>query len=227
MAKIKVNKSKNYTVMSNCHLRDKNLSLKAKGLLSIMLSLPDNWDYSIEGLIAICKESETAVKSTLKELKENGYLTIRKLKPNETQTGRYEYVYDIFEKKQDGEKQEVENQPVEILAVENVGQLNTNILNTNKLNTNNKKESIERKSFKPPTLEEVNAYIQEKNLNVNGKKFYDYFTEGNWIDAKGQKVKNWKQKMLTWNSYGGRETKESQTEKERPYLLDLNQFYSN
>ena len=51
MATIRVHKTKNYTVMSNTHLRDKNLSLKAKGLLSVMLSLPDNWDYSIAGLV--------------------------------------------------------------------------------------------------------------------------------------------------------------------------------
>lgn len=77
MATIRVHKTKNYTVMSNTHLRDKNLSLKAKGLLSVMLSLPDNWDYSIAGLVAICKENETAVKSALSELKDNNYVMLR------------------------------------------------------------------------------------------------------------------------------------------------------
>ncbi len=56
MAKFKIEKNKNYTIMSNYHLRDKNLSYKAKGLLSFMLSLPDDWDYSINGLVAISKE---------------------------------------------------------------------------------------------------------------------------------------------------------------------------
>ena len=70
----KIEKNKNYTVMSNYHLRDKNLSLKAKGLLSFMLSLPEDWDYSINGLVSICKEEETAIKSALKELKINKYL---------------------------------------------------------------------------------------------------------------------------------------------------------
>ena len=74
MSVIRVHKSKNYTVMSNTHLRDKSLSLKAKGLLSVMLSLPDNWDYSIAGLVAISKENETAVKSALNELKDNNYV---------------------------------------------------------------------------------------------------------------------------------------------------------
>lgn len=56
MSVFRVEKNKNYTVISNYHLRDKNLSLKAKGLLSYMLSLPDNWDYSLEGLVKVNKE---------------------------------------------------------------------------------------------------------------------------------------------------------------------------
>lgn len=59
MSIVRVNKTNNYTVMSNYHLRNRELSLKAKGLLSLMLSLPDDWDYSIAGLVAICKENET------------------------------------------------------------------------------------------------------------------------------------------------------------------------
>ena len=122
MSVVRVNKSKNYTVMSNYHLRDKNLSLKAKGLLSIMLSLPEDWDYSIKGLVAICKEGETAVKSTLDELKEYGYLTVTKIMPSKENGGKYEYIYDIYEQpheNQEIENQEVENQGVGFLGVEN------------------------------------------------------------------------------------------------------------
>ena len=72
MSIIRVHKSKNFTVMSNYHLRDKNLSLKAKGLLSVMLSLPEDWDYSISGLCSILKENKTAIKSALRELQDNG-----------------------------------------------------------------------------------------------------------------------------------------------------------
>ena len=144
MSVIRVNKTKNYTVMSNEHLKDKRLSLKAKGLLSVMLSLPDTWDYSISGLVAICKESETAVKSTLNELKSCGYLVVTKKMPNETESGRIEYVYDIFEKakteKQLVEKQGVENLGVENLGVENVRQLSTKEPSTDESSTNKKKE---------------------------------------------------------------------------------------
>ena len=153
MAKFKVNKTKDYTIMSNYHLKEKNMSLKAKGLLSVMLSLPDNWDYSISGLVAISLENETSIKSALSELKQFGYLEVIKLMPNESETGRIDYIYNIYEKpKQEGKKQEVENLPLEILEVENQGQLNTNnkynninIINTKKqnidyINNNNKKE---------------------------------------------------------------------------------------
>ena len=145
-----MNKTNNYTVMSNEHLKDRRLSLKAKGLLSVMLSLPDTWDYSISGLVAICKESETAVKSTLNELKSCGYLVVTKKMPDETESGRIEYVYDIFEhaktgkqadKKQGVENLGVENLEVESLGVENVRQLSTKKSNTDKSTTNKKKES--------------------------------------------------------------------------------------
>lgn len=156
MAKFKVNKTKDYTIMSNYHLKEKNMSLKAKGLLSVMLSLPDNWDYSISGLVAISQENETSIKSALSELKKLGYLEVIKLMPNESETGRIDYIYNIYEKpKQEGKKQEVENLPLEILEVENQGQLNTNnkynninIINTKKQNidyiNNNNSSSIDK-----------------------------------------------------------------------------------
>ena len=138
MAILRVNKTKNYTVMSNQHLHNKDLSLKAKGLLSVMLALPDDWDYSIAGLVAISKENETCINSTLKELREHGYLVVTKLMPNETKSGRIEYIYDIFEDpKQGTKKQGLEIQPLEIQPLENRAQLNIKKQNTEKINTNN------------------------------------------------------------------------------------------
>lgn len=157
MAVIRVNKTKDYTVMSNYHFKDRGLSLKAKGLLSLMLSLPDDWDYSINGLCAICVESESAVKSALNELKKRGYLRVDKIMPDKTSSGRIEYEYNVFEQpyeKQELEKQGVENQPIEIQGLENQGQLNTNQSTTKKpitkeLITENNKESKKepRQSF--------------------------------------------------------------------------------
>lgn len=62
-------------------------------------------------------------------------------------------------------------------------------------------KSKQNKDFTPPTIEEVNSYITEKELNVDGKKFLNYFTESGWVDSKGNKVKNWKLKILTWDGY--------------------------
>lgn len=123
MAVFRVHKTKNYTLMSNHHLRDKNLSLKAKGLLSVMFSLPDSWNYSIPGLCAILKENETAVKSTIKELKATGYLVVDKKKPcKEEGRSKFEYIYNIYETPQDvsdnSNNQEVFFQGIENLPLE-------------------------------------------------------------------------------------------------------------
>jgi hypothetical protein len=74
--------------------------------------------------------------------------------------------------------------------------------NTSNNNTSNKEEIYKEERFKAPTLDEVKDYISENNLNVDGETFYSYFTEGNWKDSRGNKVKNWKQKLRTWSSYG-------------------------
>lgn len=80
MPKFKVSRNSNYTVMSNHHLKDKAISLKAKGLLSMMLSLPDTWDYSIRGLVAISKEGVTGISSTINELITAKYITRKQLR---------------------------------------------------------------------------------------------------------------------------------------------------
>lgn len=140
MAIFRINKTSDYTVLSNRHLKEKEMSLKAKGLLTVMLSMPDGWDYSIGGLVSICKENESAIKTALDELKCFGYLTVTKKMPSETTSGRIEYEYNIFEQpqKQEGEKQGVENQGLVFQGVENRTQSNTNKLSIKELNTYNK-----------------------------------------------------------------------------------------
>lgn len=205
MAIYRVHKTKDFTVMSNTHLRDKNMSLKAKGLLSVMLSLSDDWGYSINGLVAISKENESAIKSTLYELKKLGYLVVIKLKPSETKSGRFEYVYDVYEQpqeKQGVEKQGVEIQGVEILSVENPTQLNTNKSNTKELNTKYiKKETCKEKStkrFVKPSIEEIKEYVFENSLNVDCEYFYDYYQSNGWTVGKNH-MKDWKATLRNWS----------------------------
>ena len=94
MSIFRVEKNKNYTVMANYHLRDKELSFKAKGLLSYMLSLPEDWDYSLNGLASVSKEGIKAIKNIIGELKEQGYLKINKIRK---ENGQYQYEYLIRE----------------------------------------------------------------------------------------------------------------------------------
>lgn len=178
MSVIRVEKTKDYTVMSNYHFREKEMSLKSKGLLSLMLSLPDNWDYSIAGLVAICKENETAIKSALKELQQFGYVVVEKIMPDKTASGRIEYVYNIFEKpKQDGKKQDVENLPLEIQHVENQVQLNTKQLNTKEKKKNNTKKDFSNLVIETclkndieddKSIELIEKFLEEMKIKAKG-----------------------------------------------------------
>lgn len=197
---VRVNKNSNYTVMSNQHLRDQELSLKAKGLLSVVLSLPDDWDYSVNGLASISKECETSIKSALNELKAHGYLEVIKKMPNETESGRIEYEYDFYESPRDQEKQEGKKQGVEILPIEIQGVENQP---TNKyIDKPNKEKEIKRNKFIPPTLDEVVAYCLERNNQVDAHKFIDYYTANGWRVGRNKMI-DWKAAIRTWerNSY--------------------------
>ena len=174
MSVIRVQKTKDYTVMSNTHFREKNMSLKAKGLLSLMLSLPDDWDYSVEGLIAICKENGTAIKSTLKELKEFGYLKVEK---TQNEKGVFEYIYNIYENPQ-AENPPIENPPmdnpptgnppIENPSVENVLQLNTDESITNKSN-------IKKANTKRSNTKDTDVYFPlDEKLNESFKDYIEY-----------------------------------------------------
>lgn len=91
MAVFRVEKTKDFTVMSNHHLRNTELSLKAKGLLSLMLSLPEDWDYTTKGLAHICKDGVDSIASALKELERHGYLTRQRIRYENGRLGDIEY----------------------------------------------------------------------------------------------------------------------------------------
>ena len=101
MAVYRVERTQGYTVMSNYHLKDTALSLKAKGLLSMFLSFPDDWNYSTRGLASICKEGVEAIGNTIKELEKAGYILRRQLRGANGRITDTEYV--IYERPQDPE----------------------------------------------------------------------------------------------------------------------------
>ena len=92
MSVFRVERTNNYTVMSNYHLRDKGLSLKAKGLLSLMLSLPENWDYTLAGLARISLEGKDAIRATVVELEKAGYIQRRQTTGKDGKFGCNEYI---------------------------------------------------------------------------------------------------------------------------------------
>lgn len=167
MAVIRVNNTKGFTVMSNYHFQDKEISLKAKGLLGLMLSLPSNWDYSVNGLVAIVKENKAAVQTALKELEEHKYLKRTRV---QDETGRFDYIYDIYEKPYDKlpctENQCTDIQCTEVQCTENQPQINTNKQSTNKQNTKelNTNEYKEKNIKKESVNSVISEYTENKDL---------------------------------------------------------------
>lgn len=133
--------------MSNYHFKEKKMSLKAKGLLSLMLSLPDDWNYSVSGLVKLSKDGKDGVMTALAELEKFGYLTRRQLFNDKGQFSGIEY--NIYEQPQEekaiAEKQNAAKQTTEKQNAEKPPQLNTNPLRTNEnksINKSNTNESI-------------------------------------------------------------------------------------
>ena len=141
MAVYRVNKNRGYTVMANFHLRDKNLSLKAVGLLSKMLSFNDGWHFSTRGLSAICKEGPDAILSALRELENYGYLVRHQARDEKGRMSSM--VFEIYEKPQEGlpetgnpytENPDADNPVTEKPYTENPAQRNTDQVITEKRN---------------------------------------------------------------------------------------------
>ena len=110
MAVFRIEKTKDYTVMANHHLKNLNLSLKAKGLLSVILSLPDDWDYTLKGLALISKEGIDAIREAVRELEAEGYIHRTRFRNERGQLGAAEYViYEIPQAASDNAEQSENN----------------------------------------------------------------------------------------------------------------------
>ena len=133
MTVFRVEKTKDFTIMSNHHLRNRILSLKAKGLLSLMLSLPEDWDYTTKGLAQICKEGVDSISTALKELEKHGYLTRHRIRYKNGQLGDVEYT--IHERPLDHSERGIlpdQENPEHVKPMQDIpAQLNTKKQNTN------------------------------------------------------------------------------------------------
>ena len=167
MPVFRIEKNANYTTMSNYHLRDKNLTLKAKGLLSLFLSLPESWNYSINGLAAICKEGRSGISSALKELEAGGYL-VRERRRDEQGKLR-DNIYVIYELPQrDLQQPEAENPALDSPAqanptlvspaLENRPQISKEVIGTEEINTDLNKRKREKGT--PPRQ----SYVAYRNV---------------------------------------------------------------
>ena len=134
MAVFRIERTRDYTVMSNHHLRNANLSLKAKGLLSMMLSLPEDWNYTTRGLAKICKEGVDATGAALRELEAAGYIVRHKLRDRQGRISDTEYV--IYEqpqlRKPDTDSPDTENPYMDKPDTEKPAELNIEKSNTEK-----------------------------------------------------------------------------------------------
>lgn len=189
MAVFRVEKTRDYTVMSNYHLKDSSLTLKSKGLLSMMLSLPDEWNYTTRGLAAICKEGVDSIGTALKELERAGYIQRHRLRDEKGKITDTEYV--IFERPQiqphteqpktalpHTEKPHTENPYMEkpdtaLPCTDNPVQLNTNQIKTNKknndlsiMNTSNPIQSNPKRNTDRNGMDEIEAYRKIIKENI-------------------------------------------------------------
>lgn len=218
MAVIRVEKTKNYTVMANYHLRDNRLSFKAKGLMSFMLSLPDDWDYTVAGLATCAKDGKDSVRGALKELEAAGYLTRERTRDKQGKLRSTDYVLSEEPKTIEPEATEpTQEEPVQENSTtenpilenptqgkptqENPTQINTNILSTKELSTD-KRKGDKPPAFQPPTVGQVRKYCEERGNQVDPEIFVDFYHSKGWIVGKN-KMKDWQAAVRTWEKREG------------------------
>jgi len=194
-------KPENYTTISNVFLRDRRLSSKTKGIMAIIMALPDGWDFSVNGLISIVKEGESAVRSAIKELIDNGYCGRKPVREG-NRISKWQYIFDgdgNIEKSLLCGFQQVEN-----LQVENRGQYNNINNNISSINTPDEKEKKEEKNnnkkrFLKPTIQDIAAYIKEKGFHFDASTFFDYYESKGWVVGRSP-MKDWKAACRLWES---------------------------
>jgi len=178
MAVFRVENDGNCTTMCNCHLRDKSLSLKAKGLLSLFLSLPDEWHYSVRGIAAICKEGVDGINSTLQELEKNGYLIRHQKRQAGGRMGETEYV--IFEQPHtDSPRMELPCTEKPYTAVpdteepctENPAGINKDITSTEETNTEMNKERERKRPARHKYGQYRNVLLSDEEMEKLMKEY--------------------------------------------------------
>ena len=153
----RVNKTKDYTIMANHHLKNRDLSLKAKGLLSVMLSLPEDWHFTVHGLASICKEGRDSISGAVRELEEAGYIVRHRLRDKEGHINGLEYIIYETPQKPENNGPDGGKTPVEVEADTEEAEA------TEEVDTPSKTESHSASPVtENPFMEEVTAIPAEK-----------------------------------------------------------------
>ena len=172
MAVFRIERTRDYTVMSNHHLRNANLSLKAKGLLSMMLSLPEDWNYTTRGLAKICKEGVDAIGAALRELEAAGYIVRHKLRDRQGRISDTEYV--IYEqpqlRKPDTDSPDTENPYMDKPDTEKPAELNIEKSNTEKTITHG--SSTDSIPFREPAAAQLPERKGRDAMSVSEMESY-------------------------------------------------------
>ena len=189
MSVIRIHKTNNFTVMSNYHFREKGMSLKAKGLLSLMLSLPNDWNYSVAGLVTLSKDGKDSVMTALAELEKFGYLTRQQLFNEKGQFSGVEY--HIYEQPQEekpvAEKPNAEKENTEKQHAEKRPQSNTN------LSSNKENKEFNKSNTKPISESELYEILVDID-NPDLAELYREYTE--WRATTDAPLTAWGLKML-------------------------------
>lgn len=167
------------------------LDNRLTALDKVILTEIDSLDQGERGCFAsnkhiadFCQCGERKVSESVSKLIKYGYLRVQNF------DGRQRELRSRLEK--------FTTLPSKICEAESQNLRQSNTYNNTPNKTKNKRE---KKDFSPPTLEEIEAYCKSRNNKVDAKRFYDYFNASDWVDSKGNKVRNWKQKVITWESY--------------------------
>lgn len=201
MAVLRNPKRGKFTVVDNYALQDKSLSLKARGLLVTMLSLPDNWQFSENGLCSIFqKDGQASIRSGLKELEEGGYLTRKRARDSFGRVSNVEWIVCDYP--------HLENPSVVNPNLDFRPQLKTKQSKTEIIKELNNMAPVfpgggtapaeKRNLFVPPSVDEVRAYCQERGNHIDPQRFVDFYTANGWTQGRGKPIKDWRAAVRTW-----------------------------
>ena len=209
--------NQNFTIIDNVVLQNVNLSFEARGFFAYLLSLPDDWKFTVRGLVKQTGTSKSVILRLMNELQAEGYIRLTK---NKDEAGRFTASsWDVFEGAKTPESPH--NTQTRNTAKTEHGENGTRATrNTAKpesgftehgengtiQSTNNNKVLIEQstkenkgqKRFVPPTVSEVKAYCQERNNGINPEEFIDYYASQGWKKANGRPVVDWKGCVRLW-----------------------------